>query len=187
MRVTHDNALLLVVDIQAKLAPHILGHEALIRRTEALLATADLFSMPKLATEHCPHQIGPLIETLRHRFAASEIFEKTNFGAADHPEFFERVRGTGRQQIVIAGMEAHVCVMQTALGLRAQGFEVIVVADAVGSRAPAQADREHALQRLAQDGCTVAGTETLLFEWTGSGVDARFRDVLALIKDIASL
>ena len=182
MRVTRDNSLLLVIDIQAKLAPHILGHETLIRRTEALLSAAELFGIPKLITEHCPQQIGPLIEPIRRRFSAAEIFEKTAFGAADHPQFVELLRKTGRQQIIVTGMEAHVCVLQTALALCDHGFDVIIATDAVGSRQPAQADREFALQRMAQAGCLLAGSETLLFEWTGSAVDPKFRDVLGIVK-----
>jgi nicotinamidase-related amidase len=184
MRVSRDNALLLVVDIQTRLAPHIVGHEALIRRSRALLAAAAMFGVPKLLTEHCPNQIGPVIESLRARFAAEEIFEKTCFGAADHPRFVDLARKTARRQVIIAGMEAHVCVLQTALGLRDSGFDIIIAADAVGSRQSAQQDREHALQRLAQAGCRLAGTETLLFEWAGSGVDPRFRDVLAIVKEL---
>lgn len=184
LRVSRDDSLLLVVDIQRRLAPHVVGHESLIRRVNALVSAAQIYAIPKLLTEHCPGQIGPVIESLRLRFGADEVFEKTAFGAADHPQFVERVRNAGRRQVVIAGMEAHVCVMQTALGLRAHGFELIVAADAVGSRQPAQLDRELALHRLAQAGCRLAGTETLLFEWAGSGVDPRFRDVLALVKDL---
>jgi len=184
MRTFRENSALLVIDIQQKLAPHIAGHEALIRRTEALLTAAVAFGIPRLVTEHCPQQIGPVIEPLRRRFAPDEIFEKTAFGAADHPQFVERVRQTGRTRIAITGMEAHVCVLQTALGLRSHGFEVCIVADAVGSREVRQADRELALARLRDAGCVLAGTETLLFEWTGSGTDPRFRQMLGMIKGL---
>jgi nicotinamidase-related amidase len=184
MRISRDNSALLVVDIQSKLAPHIAGHEMLIRRTGALLSAAATFGIPRLATEHCPQQIGPVIETLRRQFAPDEIFEKTAFGAADHPQFVERVRQTGRTRIVMTGMEAHVCVLQTALGLRAHGFEVCIVADAVGSRETRQVDRELALARLRAAGCVLAGTETLLFEWTGSGTDPHFREMLGIIKSL---
>jgi len=182
MRADRDNALLLVVDIQSKLAPHIAGHEQLIRRTDALLGAAALFGVPRLLTEHCPGQIGAVIEPMRSRFAADEIFEKTCFGAADHPQFVDRVRLTRRTTIVVTGMEAHVCVLQTVLGLRAHGFAVVVVADAVGSREARQLDRELSLRRMEQAGCALAGTETVLFEWTGSGIDPRFRAVLATVK-----
>jgi len=182
MQITRDNSLLLVVDIQSKLAPHIADHETVIRRTDTLLAAAKLFVVPKLVTEHCPQQIGPVIEPLRAQFAADEIFVKTSFGATGHPGFIARVQATGRRTIVMAGMEAHVCVLQTALGLRAIGLNVCIVTDAVGSRGARRDDREHALQRMAQAGCLLAGTETVLYEWTGDATDPRFREVLKLVK-----
>jgi nicotinamidase-related amidase len=182
MQITRDRSALLVVDIQSKLAPHIADHETLIRRTDALLAAAALFGVPKLATEHCPNQIGPVIEPLRAQFAADEIFMKTSFGATGHPDFIARVQRTGRRTIVMTGMEAHVCVLQTALGLRAIGLDVCIVTDAVGSRGARRDDREFALRRLERAGCLLAGTETVLYEWTGDATDARFREVLKLVK-----
>ena len=183
MRLSREDSLLLVIDIQRKLAPAIQDHERVTARTEALVGAAELFDIPKLITEHCPHQIGPLIEPLRSRFAPDEIFEKTAFSATDHPEFLERIARTGRRQVVMTGMETHVCVMQAALGLRREGFDVWIVADAVGSRAAAQLDRQLALTRLAETGCAVAGTETVLFEWTRFATDERFRPILAMVKN----
>ena len=183
-RLDRDRSLLLVVDIQSRLAPHVLGHDALIARSEALLAAARRFGLPCLATEHCAAQIGPLVPRLRERLEPGEIFAKTRFGAADHAEFASLLRARGRPQVVVAGMEAHVCVLQTVLGLAATGHEVFVAGDAVGSRGARGADREFALERMRRAGCTVAGTETLLFEWTRAGDDAAFRDVLALVKTL---
>ena len=182
MRLAREDSLLLVIDIQRKLAPAIQDHERVTARTEALVTAADLFGIPKLVTEHCPQQIGALVEPLRSRFRAGEIFEKTAFSATDHPEFVQLVRSTGRRQVVITGMETHVCVMQAALGLRAEGFDVWIADDAVGSRAAAQRDRELALTRMAHAGCVIAGTETVLFEWTRFATDERFRSILALVK-----
>ena len=94
------------------------------------------------------------------------------------------MRSAGRRQVVITSMEAHVCVLQTALALRGLGFEVILVADAVGSRGVRQYDREVALRRMEQAGCALAGTETVLYEWTASAVDPRFRAVLGTVKKL---
>jgi nicotinamidase-related amidase len=182
MRLSRDDSLLLVIDIQRKLAPAIQDHERVTARTEALVSAAELFGIPKLITEHCPQQIGMLVEPLRSRFTDGEIFEKTAFAATDHPEFMQRVRQTGRRQVVMTGMEAHVCVMQAALGLRAEGFAVCIAVDAAGSRAAARLDRELALSRMADAGCVLAGTETVLFEWTGAGTDPKFRAILPLVK-----
>lgn len=181
-RLDRDASLLLVVDVQTRLAPHVEAHEALITRAGALLDAAHRFAIPRRLTEHCAEQIGPVVPMLRERFAADEIFAKTRFGAADHPEFTAALRGTGRTQIVIAGMEAHVCAMQTSLGLIERGFAVFAVTDALGSRAARRDDRRMALERLRAAGAVLTATETVLFEWTRDGTDPAFRDVLALVK-----
>jgi nicotinamidase-related amidase len=183
-RLDRDRSLLLVIDVQARLVPHVLDHDAVIARCEALLAAARRFGMPCVVTEHCAAEIGPVVPRLRDRFGAGEIFAKTHFGAADHPEFESLLRAHGRRQLVVAGMEAHVCVLQTVLGLAARKYDVFVVGDAVGSRGARQTDRRFALDRMRQAGCTVVGAETVLFEWTRAGDDVAFRDVLALVKSL---
>ena len=182
MRLNRDDSLLLVIDIQRKLAPAIQDHARITARTDALVTAAELFGVPKLVTEHCPQQIGAVVEPLRARFRDDEIFQKTAFSAADHPEFLERLRATRRSQVVMTGMETHVCVMQAALGLRREGFDVWIVDDAVGSRPAAQRDRELSLARMSHAGCVVTTTETVLFEWTRFATDERFRAVLAMVK-----
>lgn len=181
-RLDRDRSVLVVVDVQQRLAPHVLNHEAVIARIEALLEASRLFGIPRLATEHAATRIGPLIERMRRALAPGEIFAKTRFSAADHPEFIDRLRATRRPQIVVSGMEAHVCVLQTALGLAAAGFEPFVVVDAVGSRAERRTERRLALERMRDAGCPLLGTETLLFEWSRDADDACFREILALVK-----
>ena len=175
-------SVLLVVDIQARLAPHVAAVEDLVARTCALLDAAQRLEVPCIATEHCASQIGPLVPEIAGRLDAGRTFAKSRFGATDHPEFRALLSRTARPQVVIAGMEAHVCVMQTALGIVGLGYDVFVVGDAVGSRADRQTDRELALGRMRAAGCAIAGTEAVLFEWTGGGDDPAFRDVLAIVK-----
>jgi nicotinamidase-related amidase len=182
MRLAREDSLLLVVDVQRRLVPAVQDHRRVIARIEALLDAAALFDIPKLATEHCAQKIGELVEPLRSRFRPDEIVAKTAFAATDEPPFVARLRTGGRRQAVMAGMEAHVCVMQTALGLRAAGFEVVIADDAVGSRPAAQRNRELALARLSAAGCVIAGTETVLFEWTRCATDESLRTVLAMVK-----
>jgi nicotinamidase-related amidase len=182
-RLDRDRSQLIVVDVQEKLAPHVEGSEALVARCEALITAAGLFGIPKLLTEHCPAQIGPVVARLRDRFAPDEIFVKSFFAATDHAEFASKLV-QGRDQIVVAGMEAHVCVMQTVLGLAAGGFDLFVVADAVGSRGVRHEDRRYALDRMREAGCTLVGTETALFEWTRSGEDSALKNTLSLVKSL---
>lgn len=182
-RLDRDRSQLLIIDVQERLAPHVEGSEALIARCEALITAAGMFEIPKVLTEHCPVQIGPVVERLRARFKPDEIFIKSYFAATDHAEFVSRLM-QGRDQLVVAGMEAHVCVMQSVLGLAASGFEMFVVADAVGSRGARQDDRRYALDRMRAAGCTLVGTETAVFEWTRSGNDAAFKSALGIVKTL---
>ena len=183
-RLDRDRSVLLVVDIQERLAPHIAQHDALVARVQALLTVARRLRVPALLTEHCAAQIGPVIAPLRTQFAPEMIFGKTCFAATEHSGFVALLQRQQRPQVVVAGMEAHVCVLQTVLGLVARQYEVFLVGDAVGSRGARAADRRFALERMARAGCTVAGTETVLFEWTRAGDDPVFREVLALVKNL---
>lgn len=183
-RLDRDQSILLVVDVQERLAPHVAGADALIARTSALVAAARRLSIPMFLTEHCPAQLGRVIAPLRSAFETANILEKTRFGAVDHPEFEARLRTTGRAQVVVAGMEAHVCVMQTVLGVATRGFAPFVVADAAGSRPAHALDRELALARMRDAGATLVGTEMALFEWARAGDDPAFRDLLALVKGL---
>jgi nicotinamidase-related amidase len=164
-RLDRDQSVLLVVDVQERLAPHVADNAALVARIAALVEAARRLGIPRFLTEHCAAQLGPVIAPLRAAFEAL-------------------LRGTGRTQVVVAGMEAHVCVMQTVLGLAECGFEPFVVGDAVGSRAAHAVDRELALARMRDAGTTLVGTEMALFEWARAGDDPAFRDVLALVKGL---
>ena len=146
------------------------------------MTAAERFAIPRFATEHLADRVGRTIPRLRGRFAPGAIFAKSRFGALDHADFAAMLVATGRSQVVVCGMETHVCVMQTALGLASAGYGVFVVGDAAGSRPGRQDDRRWALERMSDAGCIVAGTETVLFEWAGSGDDPAFREVLALVK-----
>jgi nicotinamidase-related amidase len=181
-RIDRARSVLIVIDLQQRLLPHIEAHEAILARTEALVALAVAHRLPRLATEHCAARIGPLVASLRTCFDPAEIIPKTCFGAADDPAFVSRLDATGRDQIVVAGVEAHVCVLQTVLGLRALDRSVFVAADAVGSRSVRQGDCELALSRMREAGCTLAGTETILFEWARRADDDRFAQTLQAVK-----
>jgi len=181
-RLVRERSLLVVVDVQERLAPRVRDHDALIARAEALMSAAERFGIPRFATEHLPERVGRIIPRLRGRFTPEAIFAKARFGALDHPEFAAMLAATGRTQVVLCGMETHVCVMQTALGLAAAGYEVFVAGDAAGSRPERQDDFRYALDRMRDAGCVVVGTETALFEWAERGDDPAFREVLALVK-----
>jgi nicotinamidase-related amidase len=181
-RLDRERSVLLIVDAQARLAPHIADHEAVLARLEALASAARGFGIPVLATEHCPEQLGTTVAALREPLPRRAVLAKRHFGAADEPALRTRLQSLARTQVVIAGMEAHVCVMQTALGLRALGYAVWIAADAAGSRPTRQSDRAWALDRLVRAGCVLAGTETVLFEWLADAADPQRPELIQAVK-----
>lgn len=163
---------LVLVDLQERLVPAIAHGAAVVAAAGRLLSGARLLGVPVTVTEHCPEAIGPTLPELRERLAPFEIVTKRRFAAADVLPPLDLA--------VIAGTEAHVCVLQTALALQAAGGAVAVVEDAVGSRR--ESDRLAALARLRSAGVAVVTVEMVLFEWLGHADHPAFRQILALLK-----
>jgi nicotinamidase-related amidase len=174
MLIRAEASSLLVVDVQQKLVPAIHDGAALVERVVWLVRVAQRLGVPVAATEHYPAGLGPAVEALRALIPASAIAEKVHFSCAE-ARCLAGLPGADRRQVVIAGMEAHVCVMQSALGLFAEGRQVFVVADAVGSRDPD--NRALALERLRDNGIDIVTREMVAYEWLGRGGTPQFRDV----------
>lgn len=172
----HDSMVLLV-DMQTGLLPAIHDSEALIARVERLLAAARRLGVPVVATEHCADKIGatdPRLGSL-----AEQVLHKVHFDATRETGNLQRLPA-GRHNVLVVGTEAHVCVLQTALGLAAAGMTPWLVTDGVGSRH--ESDRAAALQRWLASGGNVLSSEMAMFEWLGSARHPEFREVLALVK-----
>jgi nicotinamidase-related amidase len=169
------DSLLLIIDVQARLAPHVHEHERVIENCEWLAGVAEVVDVPVLVSEHCPEGIGPTVERLRARIAEESVMRKVHFSCVSEPSCKARIDATGRSQIVIAGMEAHVCVMQTAIELAAAGKQVFLVAEAVSSRDPQDAAR--AVARLQRNGVEIVSREMVLFEWAHRGATQQFRQL----------
>ena len=176
------NSVLLVVDIQARLAPVISDIEQILTRNEALLSACEKLEIPVVFTEQYPKGVGHTVPRLRDLSASASVYEKIHFDAAAEPEFLEMIKAIGRQEIVVTGTEAHVCVMQTALGLRCQNYAVRLCADATGSRT--RIDKEIALQRMASEGLSLVTTEMVLFEWLRRAATDEFSKLLPHIRDL---
>lgn len=172
---------LVVVDVQARLAPHVHGAESIERRCLALVEGAQALQVPVFLTEHCPEALGKTLEPIRARVGESQIIAKRHFSAMSEPALPAALRACGRDQVLLAGMESHVCVMQTALGLMAAGYECWFCADALGSRRTE--DRQLAIDRLREAGARAASVEMVLFEWLQTADHPALRRILELVKD----
>lgn len=165
---------LLIVDVQEKLLPVISGNDRLAETITFLKQAAALFNVPVTTSEQYPQGLGPTVQQLQQ---ADPVFEKTEFSAADG---FVSYRQSERDQVVLCGIEAHICVLQTAFDLSANGTRVFVVADGVGSRK--DTDYQTALQRLRDGGVTVCTAESVAFEWCESSANAQFRELSKLVR-----
>lgn len=168
---------LLVVDLQERLMPVIADGSAVVATARRLVEAARLLGVPVAFTEQNPRGLGGTVAGLST--AGATVFEKATFDATRQPGFAE-ILASDRPEVVVCGCEAHVCVLQTVLGLLSAGRRVRVVADAVGSRAPA--NRAAALERMARQGAEIMTFEMVAFEWLGSAEDPAFKAFLALIK-----
>jgi nicotinamidase-related amidase len=171
---------LLVIDVQERLAPAVAEHEAVVERINLLLEAGRRLDVPILVSEQYPRGLGSTLPELRPHLEGAEVVAKTSFSCAREPELAAALQRTGRKQTVVCGMETHVCVLQTAIDLKDQGYEVFVVADAVGSRDPKR--RELGLARMRDAGCTIVDSEMVLFEWLGGAGTDEFRALSRLIR-----
>lgn len=171
---------LLVVDIQERLLPSMASPRAVVQNTALLLKAARRLGVPVLVSEQYPRGLGATVPDLAPLLAADEKIEKLSFSCIGDEGFAGRFRGLGRRQAVVAGIEAHVCVLQTVEDLVADGTETFVVEDATSSRT----ERNHAaaMTRLREAGARVVTTEMVVFEWLAKAGTPAFKELSALIK-----
>jgi nicotinamidase-related amidase len=170
---------LLVIDVQEKLMPRILGRDAIILNIGFLADAARLLRMPAQATEQYPKGLGPTVPELAQRLP--DRSDKVAFSCCAVPSVVETFRREARPKIVLAGIETHVCVLNTALDLLMLGFRVYVAADAVGSRY--RVDHDYALGRMQQAGAILTTSETAVFEWVGSSGAPEFKEISRLVQE----
>jgi nicotinamidase-related amidase len=183
MKLDAQQAVLVVIDVQEKLMPVIDRADDLARNVERLLRGAHLLGIPTLVTEQYVKGLGPTIEPLRRVLDETSGYapiEKACFSAHGCDVFASRLGALARRQVLVAGVEAHVCVHQTVSDLLAGGFDVTLIADAVSSRAPE--NREIALRRMTADGARLSSTEMALFELVGISGTETFRAISRLVK-----
>lgn len=175
-----DNSIVVLIDLQQRLLAALANdvRESLIKQVTVLLQAANSLKIPVLATEQYPKGLGHTDPQLMP-YITTRIVEKTCFSSADVADFMTQLTVSNKQQIVLVGMETHICILQTALALQAQGKQIFVMEDAVGSRT--SQNKHNALQRLKQAGVIVSNTESVLFEWLRDANHHCFRELSKLI------
>ncbi|HVW31963.1 MAG TPA: isochorismatase family protein [Acidimicrobiia bacterium] len=173
-----SRSVLCLIDLQERLMAAIAGGEEVVANAARLLGTAEQLDVPVLMTEQNPKGLGPTVPALARPDGAVPVVAKMEFDACRADGVIDQL--PAGHHVVLAGCEAHVCVLQTALGLLDRSRRVYVVADAVGSRRPE--NRDAALRRMERAGAEVVTTEMVAFEWLGTAADPRFKSVIGLVK-----
>lgn len=171
---------LVMVDMQEKLKPAMPPEMAdVIKNNAILLQAAQLLDIPTIHTEQYPKGLGSTLQDLLQHLQAKPPVEKISFSCCDEPAFNRRLIGD-KPQVIVTGMESHICVLQTALDLKQAGKQVFVVEDAVISRHPN--NKQNALNRLRVAGVTIVSTESVVFEWLGHAKGDAFKAISQLIR-----
>ncbi|MFA7268907.1 MAG: hydrolase [Sterolibacterium sp.] len=174
MLMNKDHSVLLVVDMQERLLPAVHDWQRLLDNVRWLVLVAQKLGVPVLASEQYPQGLGPTHSALRGLLAPQCIAEKLHFSCVA-AQCLSALPGAERPQVVVCGIESHVCVLQTALELGEQGKQVFVVADAVGSREPDS--KALALERMRRHGVEVVSREMVAFEWLKQAGTPLFKEI----------
>ncbi|HNQ23329.1 MAG TPA: isochorismatase family protein [Phycisphaerae bacterium] len=177
-----DRAMVLEIDLQDKLLPFIRHRQDVLAQSRKLIDGAKVFGLPVLATEQYPHGLGTTDAGIRAGLdaAGATIMSKMTFSSLAEPAVRKAVDGLDRPQVIVLGIETHVCVQQTVLDLRVLDYQVYVCADAVGSRA--KIDYRQALRRMQQAGAFITTVESVLFELCHRCDTPQFKALLPVVK-----
>ncbi len=169
-----------LIDVQERLFPNIHEHQRVLAKIDLLLTAAKLLGVPILLTEQNPRGLGPTIGEIRRLIPEVQPLAKMDFSCFPAPGFEEKLASLERDQVLLAGIETHICVAQTAMDLAAGGKRIFVVADATSSRRPL--DAQIALQRLSQAGLVLTTTEAAVFEWLRRAGTEEFKALQPKLK-----
>ncbi len=180
MRITKENTIGLVIDIQERLFPVMWENEMLLKNCKILVQGLQELKLPLITTQQYTKGLGethPEVKSIIHNFS---FIEKRDFSCCDNPAFSERLKETGAKNIIICGIESHVCVLQTAVDLKQEGLNPVIVIDCVSSRT--KENIELAKERFRHEGIMMTSYESILFELTRSSVATEFRAISKLVK-----
>lgn len=175
---SREDAVLLIIDVQDRLLPHVVDGEMVVKNIVKLVRFSRILGLPVILIEQ--RKLGETVNDIHRELPGVEPITKTQFGCFECEDFVAALEGLQRTSLVLTGIEAHICVTQTALGAL-PGYTVHVVSDAVGSRAAD--NREVAIRRMMQSGVTITSTEMLIYELLGDADTEEFSAVLELVKE----
>lgn len=175
-----QNCCLVVVDIQGKLAQLMHGKQSLFKNIQILIKSAKILNIPIIWCQQCPKSLGPTTPAIAELLADNEPIDKAGFSCCSQKQFNSNLIDLGRGQILLCGIETHVCIYQTAVDLHRKGYEVEVIADAVSSRTTE--NKQIAIDKMAVKGIGISSTEMVIFELLGTAEHPNFKQIAKLVK-----
>ena len=180
MRITKENTVGLVIDLQERLFPVMWEKEKLLKSCTTLIQGLTELKLPLVFTQQYTKGLGETIEEIKSAIPDFDFVEKREFSCCDEASVVEKLKALKTQNVIICGIEAHVCVLQTAVDLKAAGFNPVVVMDCVSSRTPENIDL--AKERFRFEGIMMTSYESVLFELTRTSAAPEFRTISKLVK-----
>ncbi len=175
-----QNCCLVVVDVQGKLAQLMQGRQTLFENIQVLIKSAKILNIPILWCQQCPASLGPTVPEIAQLLKDDEPINKSAFSCCGDEQFNIRLNELARNQVLLCGIETHVCIYQTVVDLLRKGFSVDVIADAVSSRT--MENKQIAIERMTAGGVNISSVEMALFELLKTAEHAQFKQVAKLIK-----
>lgn len=180
MRIQADDTVGVIIDIQEKLFPHMHEKDDLLKRNSILIQGLQFLDIPLIVTEQYTRGLGYTIEPIKNLFHGFNSIEKISFSCCDEPLFNDQMKWLRKKFVIIAGIETHVCVLQTMEDLLEQGNIPVIVEDCVSSRR--LSDKASAIARMRQEGAIVTTCESVLFELCRHAGNERFKAISGLVK-----
>ena len=180
MRITRENTVGLVIDIQERLLPAMAEQENLLHTCKILTEGSQVLGIPLTVTQQYAKGLGETVEPIRSLIADFNPIEKRDFSCCDESTVMDQLKAQNAKNVIICGIESHVCVLQTAIDLKEAGYVPVVVMDCVSSRSLDHVDL--AAERFRHEGIMMTSYESILFELTRSAAAAEFRAISKLVK-----
>lgn len=180
MRILKENTQSVIIDVQERLFPHIYECERLSRNLIILIKGLSLLRIPILVVQQYTRGLGPTIRPLGETLGTFEAIEKNSFSCCDEPSFNKKISLSKKKNIIVAGIEAHVCVQQTVTDLLVSGYTPVVIEDCVSSRK--ENDKKVAIERMKNEGAIISTYESVLFELCRFSNADVFKPLSGLLK-----
>jgi len=175
-----NNCALVLIDIQERLTPHIYDNNEIVQNITTLIKGANILGIPIVLNEQYKKGLGETIPEIKESLTTYRPLDKTTFSCCDNQESMKETEALQKEYLIVVGVEAHICVLQSVIGFKERGYKTFVAVDCIGSRKVL--DKEIALQRMMQEGIRLTTYESILFEIVKSAKDDSFKEISRLIK-----